>query len=96
MWERHAIGTLTGSLENFDKVNNVPAESGAHSTKSSEKDLYHKVIKQLAKSRVFNVTPGRGHKNSFANLETNYIRSLSLKKEWMLDHYASVRLESKD
>ena len=90
-----AIGALTDSLENFDEVNNVPAESGAHSTRSSEKDL-HKVIKQLVKSRVFNVTPGRRH-NSFANLKTNYIRSLSESKlkEWMVDHYASILHESK-
>ena len=92
-----AIGTLTDSLDNYDKVNNVPAESGAHSTRSSEKDL-HKVVKQLSKSRVFNVTPGRRHNSlNFANLKTNYIRSLSeIKlKEWMLDHYASVAFESK-
>ncbi len=90
-----AIGTLTDTLENFDKVNNVPAESGAHSTRSSEKDL-HKIIKQLAKSKVFNVTPGRRHK-SFANLKTNYIRSVSENKlkEWMVDRYASILLESK-
>ena len=51
-----AIGTLTDSLGNYDKVNNVPAESGAHSTRSSEKDL-HKVIKQLAMSRFFLCNP---------------------------------------
>ena len=34
-----AIGTMTSTIDNFDTVNKVPAESGAHSKKSSEKDL---------------------------------------------------------
>lgn len=90
-----AIGTLTDTLENFDNINNVPAESGAHSTRSNEKDL-NKVVSQLVKSKVFDITPGRRHK-SLSNLRTNYIRSLSESKlkEWMLDHYASILLESK-
>lgn len=85
-----AIGTVSLSLENFDTISNVPAESGAHTTRSSEKDLL-KIIKQLAKTKVFSTIPERRHK-SFANMKTNLIRSLSeldLKK-WMTDHYATV------
>ena len=88
-----AIGTMTSTLDQFDTVNNVPAESGAQSKKSSEKDL-HKVVNQLVKSRVFNIIPGRKHK-SFPNIKTNYIRTLSEKnlKDWMIMHYANVLLE---
>lgn len=53
-----AIGTLTDTLDNFDTVNNV---SGAHSSKSNDKDL-HKVISELVKCQVFSITPGRKHK----------------------------------
>lgn len=90
-----AIGTLTGSIQNFDKISNIPAESSAHSSRSSEKDLC-KVVQQLVKSKVFDVAPGRTHK-SFPDLNTNYIRSLSEHKliDCMVDHYASVLLESK-
>lgn len=57
-----AIGTMSGSLENFDTVDNVPGVSGAHSCQSSSKD-FHKVVKQLVKSEVFSVKPGRKHKS---------------------------------
>ena len=63
---RRAIGTMTGTLDNFDTVNNVPPESGAYSHISSDKDL-HKVINQLVKSQVVSVKPNRKHK-SFPNL----------------------------
>ena len=46
-----AIGTVSLSLENFNTISNVPAESGAHTTWSRQKDL-HKVIKELVKSKV--------------------------------------------
>ena len=85
-----AFGTVSLSLENFDAISNVPAESGAHTTRSSEKDLL-KIIKELAKPKVFSTIPGRKHK-SFCSMKTNLIRSLSeldLKK-WMIDHYATV------
>lgn len=90
-----AIGTMTSTLDQFDTVNNVPAESGAHSKKSSEKDL-HKVVNQLVKSRVFNIVPGRKYK-SFPNIKTNYIRTLSEQdlKDWMIMHYANVLFQSK-
>ena len=90
-----AIGTMAGTLDNFDSVNNVPAVSGAHSRKSADKDL-HKVVNQLVKSEVFNIKPGRKHK-SFRNIKTNSIRSLSGKqlKEWMVERYANVLFESK-
>ena len=60
---------MTSTLDNYDNINHVPDESGRHSKRSNEKDLY-KVIKQLVQSRVFDVRPGRKHK-SFANLKTN-------------------------
>lgn len=89
-----AIGTMTKILDKFDTVNNVPAESGAHSKKSSEKDLC-KIINQLVKSQVFDIVPGWKHK-SFSNLKTNYIKTLSEQnlKDWMIKYYANV-LESK-
>ena len=85
--------TMTDTLDQFDTVNNVPAESGAHSKKSIEKDL-HKVVNQLVKSRVFNILPSQKHK-SFPNIKTNYIRTLSKQdlKDWMITHYANVLLE---
>ena len=84
------IGTVSNALENFDNISNVPAESGAHTARSSEKDL-NKIIKELAKARMFTTIPKRKHK-SFSNLQTNLIRSLSEIdfKEWMLDHYATL------
>ena len=87
-----AIGTMTSTLDNFDTINDVPEESGAHSMKSNEKDL-HKVVNQLVKSRVFDIIPGRKHK-SFPNIKTNYIRTLPEQglKDWMIDHYANVLL----
>jgi L1 cell adhesion molecule like protein len=89
-----AIGTITSSLDKFDSTNNVPAESGHHSTRSSYKDLL-KVVNQLVKSKVFKVRPGRKHK-SFRKIQTNYISTLSEKrlKEWMVDHYATLSLSS--
>ena len=89
-----AIGTITSSLDKFDSTNNVPAESGQHSTRSSDNDLL-KVVSQLVKSGVFKVRPGRKHK-SFPNIQTNYISTLSEKrlKQWMLDHYATLTLNS--
>ena len=66
---------MSSTLDNFDAVNNVPAVSGAHSVKSSDKDL-HKIINQLVKSKVFNMQPGRSHK-SFPMMKTNYIRTLA-------------------
>ena len=86
------MGTMTSTLDQFNTVNNVPAESGAH---SSEKDL-HKVVNQLVKSRVFNIIPGWKYK-SFPNIKTNYIRTPEEQdlKDWMIMHYANVLLESK-
>ena len=85
-----AIGTMTSTIDNFDTVNKVPAESGAHSKKSSEKDL-NKVISQLVKSKVFDIVPGRKHK-SFSNINTNCIRTLPEQglKDWMIQHYANL------
>lgn len=85
-----AIGTVSVSLQNFDAISNVPAESGAHTTRSSEKDLL-KIIKELAKTKVFSTIPERKHK-SFGNMKTNLIRCLSESdlKKWMIDHYATV------
>lgn len=48
---------MTSTLDNFDAVNNVPAVSGAHSVKSSVKDL-QKIINPLVESKVFNIQPG--------------------------------------
>ena len=89
-----AIGTMTDTLENFDAINKVPAESGVHSKSSSEKDQ-NKVVKQLVKSKVFDIVPGRKHK-SFPNIKTNCIRTLLEDdlKEWMVKHYANILLES--
>ena len=88
-----AIGTLSSMTDTFDTVNNVPSVSGVHSKKSSGKDL-KKIVGQLVKSSVFDISPGRKHK-TFPHLKTNYIRSLSEKdlKQWMLDHYATLMLE---
>ena len=88
-----AIGTMAGMIDTFDTENNVPSVSGAHSKKSSEKDL-KKIVSQLVKSSVFDIWPGRKHK-SFPHLKANYIRSLSEKdlKQWMLDHYATIVLQ---
>lgn len=57
-----AIGTMSITLDHFDTVNNVPSVSGAHSVKSTDKDL-HKIINQLVKSKVFNIQPGQSHKS---------------------------------
>ena len=73
-----AIGTMAGTLDTFDAVNNVPSVSGMHSKKSSKKDL-KKIISQLVKLSVFDIWPGRKHK-SFPKLKAKYIRSLSEKK----------------
>lgn len=88
-----AIGTMAGMIDTFDAMNNVPSVSGAHSKKSSEKDL-KKIVSQLVKSSVFDIWPGRKHK-SFPNLKANYIRSLPEKdlKQWTLDHYATSVLQ---
>ena len=85
-----AIGTVSSSLENYDVVSSVPLESGAHTVRSNEKDLY-KVLKELVKAKVFSIVPRRKHK-SFVHLKTNLIRSLneSAFKQWMIDHYATV------
>ena len=53
-----AIGTMTGMIDTFDTVNNVPSVSGAHSKKSSEKDL-NKIVGQLVKSGVFDIKLGQ-------------------------------------
>ena len=89
-----AIGTMTSILDNFDAVNKVPSESGAHSKKSSEKDL-NKIINQLVKSKVFDIIPGQKHK-SYPNIKTNCIRTLPEQdlKDWMIKHYANILLES--
>ena len=81
---------MADTLDHFDAVNNVPAVSGVHSHKAADKDL-HKVIKQLVKSEVFDIKPGRKHK-SFRNIKTNSIRSLSKKQlqTWMVEHYANI------
>ena len=90
-----AVGTVKDTLINFDSINEVCHESGAHSTRSNKPDL-KKVINELVKSEVFSIKPGRKHK-SFSNLQTNYIRSLPEKslKDWMIDHYATVHFDSK-
>lgn len=84
-----AIGTMSGSLENFDAVNNVPKVSGAHSCQSSRIDL-HKVVKQLVKSEVVSVKPDWKHK-SFPNIRTNCIQNLSKRqlKEWLLERHTT-------
>lgn len=89
------IETQTDSLENFDKMNNVPPESGAHSTRDQVRRIHTKSSNNW-QSLVCSVTPGRRH-NSLANLKTDYIRSLSESKlkEWKSDHYVFVLLESK-
>ena len=86
---------MASTLHNFDAVNKVPAESGAHSKKSSEKDL-NKVINQLVKYKVFDIVPGRKHM-SFPTIKTNCIRTLPEQdlKDWMIKHYANnILLES--
>ena len=80
------VGTLTETLEMFDKENHVGEESGAHTNKSSVKDM-SKILEELLKMDVFKKEPGRKH-NSFQNLKPNLIKTLDEGQlnEWMYQH----------
>lgn len=84
------IGTLSAATENFNLQHNLPAASGSHSQKSSEKDL-KKVVKLLQQQKVFQNTRGRKHK-SFKKLKTNLIRVIKEDKlkEWMMERFATM------
>ncbi len=84
------VGTLTETLEMFDKENHVGEESGAHTNKSSVKDM-SKILEELLKMDVFKKEPGRKH-NSFQNLKPNLIKTLDEGQlnEWMYQHSTNV------
>ena len=85
-----SIGTLEGTLKTFDKEHVVPAQSGAHSERSNEKDL-KKILKLLQQVRPFQTIEGRKYK-SFTNLRPNMIRSLDEQavKDWMIKRFAKM------
>lgn len=56
-----ALKPLCSTMQAFDRNNEVPDESGRHTTKSNAADL-GKVVKQLSQSKVFSEFPERTHK----------------------------------
>ena len=63
-------GTLEGTLKTFDKDNEVLAISGAHSKRSTARDL--KILKQLQQIHLFQCTDGKKYK-PFTNLRFNML-----------------------
>ena len=82
-----SIGIFEGTLKTFDKEHVVPAQSGAHSERSNDRDL-KKILKLLQQVRPFQSTEGRKYK-SFTNLRPNMIRSLDEQavKDWMIKDF---------
>ena len=81
----NCIGRLHSTLLNFDRVNNVSIESGAHTSHSTSSDL-NKLVRQLRNSAVFDTKPGRQHR-TFPKLTTNLVTKVSKAKllHWMHD-----------
>ena len=64
-------GSLEGTLKTFDKDNEVPAISGAHSKRSTARDL-KKISKQLQQIHLFQCTDAKKYK-PFTNLRFNML-----------------------
>lgn len=58
---KQLYGTLEDTLKTFDKDNEVPAISGAHSERSTARDL-KKILKQLQQTHLFQCTEGKKYK----------------------------------
>lgn len=80
------IDDLRGALDNYDKENNVRDTSGAHTCKSSTKDM-SKVLDELLQKDVSEIIPGREHK-AFCKLKPNLIKTLDKDSldDWMTMH----------
>ena len=72
------VGTISDTLNNFDKVTGISHVSGEHTRKSDAGDL-KLVIDKLLKSNVFDKVPNRKHQ-SFQSLRSNVFRSINPKK----------------
>ena len=78
------IGKTEKVLKNFDRSNNVPQESGSHTTKSSKEDMKKLLLQLTEKSKVFIMNEGRSHKK-FSDFKLNMLRQLDITalKQWM-------------
>ena len=71
------LGVTVSILDNFDRVNNVPRQSGHHSKQSAKADL-EKIVQQLSEtSQVFKEQIGRSHFN-YRSFHNNQIRKVLL------------------
>lgn len=89
------LGVTVEILDNFDKVNDVPRQSGRHSKRSTKNDV-EKIVKQLSEtSQVFKEQKGRSHLN-FQSFHNNLIRKIPLKdlKQWMSQQYQKLNVYS--
>ena len=85
------LGVTVSILDNFDRVNNVPRQSGHHSKRSAKADL-EKIVQQLSEtSQVFKEQIGRSHFN-FRSFRNNLIRRVPLSdlKQWMSQQYQKL------
>ena len=91
------LGVTVSILDNFDRVNNVPRQSGHHSKQSAKASL-EKIVQQLSEtSQVFKEQIGRLHFN-FRSFRNNLIRKVSLSdlKQWMSLQYQSLLFTNKN
>ncbi len=79
----------------FDLVNNVTAQSGKHSRRSSLKDRAT-IVDQLVSAKVFKSIPGREY-NNFKTLNEHMYNSMSMSdfKAWLELHLQKVLMSAK-
>ena len=85
------LGVTVEILDNFDKVNDVPRQSGRHSKRSTKTDV-EKIVKQLSEtSQVFKEQKGRSHFN-FKSFHNNLVRKIPPNdlKQWMSQQYQKL------
>lgn len=84
-----AIGTLFPVIEQFDRVNNVPHVSGAHTKPKSDKDR-NMLLEEIGKTvRVFRFKSGRKHR-SFPHIKPLLQHKSKRLVHWMKGHIANL------
>ena len=75
------VGTISNTLNNFDKVTGVSSVSGEHTRRSDSGDL-RLVIDELCKSNVFENIPERKHR-SFPSTQKKF-------NSWMTENFKKL------
>lgn len=80
-----ALGTLSPTLDQYDKDNCVPSASTIRSTPNSDRDR-DLIMQQLQDSKVFSFIPGRKHAAFLNPRDVLHAKEKSELLQWMIEH----------